>query len=45
MRFGSTHGRRLHSKLYLSWVYTKSLLYSLKQSLRRHRGSDRFIYK
>ena len=45
MGFGSTRGRRLRSNLYLAWVYTKSLLYSLKQSLRRERGRDRFIYK
>jgi hypothetical protein len=45
MGFGVARGRGLRSRLYVGWVYLKSVFYSLRRALRRDKGSDRFIYK
>jgi hypothetical protein len=45
MGFEGARGRGLRSRLYVGWVYVKSVFYSLKRALKRNKGSDRFIYK
>jgi hypothetical protein len=45
MGFEVGQRRGLRSRLYVGWIYVKSVFYALKHALRRDKGTDRFIYK